>query len=350
MVSISVSWKSILLFWAIAVGLWVVATFSDVLLLLFSAILLATFITPLVGALGWRGIPRWLSALVVYVIILAIFAAIVLQAAPLVINETAALVSQLPNLAAAVYGYVTGLPGFNEFSKSLPGPADIASGLLPQLAPLADTVRSVFFSITTTLISAIIVLVVAYFFIIDAHIVDRIVEALVPTEHRSKALRILKRSGDRMRGWLVGQLVVTVYFIICFTLGLWLIGVPYALSLGIITGFLEIIPFIGGATGAVLAMVVAFATNPILALWVLALHLVVSNVEAHILVPYVYARTFRLHPAIVVLALLVGTKLFGLFGAILAAPAAAALYVLVEELYIRKVVQREDQHGDERAP
>ena len=345
MININVSWKSILLFWTIAVGLWAIATFADILILLFSSILLATFITPIVTALRWRGVPRWLSALFVYAILLGVFAAVVYLAAPLIIDETAVLVSQLPVFTAAVYDYFTGLEGFAEFANGLPSSADIAGSLIPQLAPLADTIRGILFAITGALISGVVVIVIAYFFIIDEQILDRIVQALVPSNRRSTALRVLQRSGGRMRGWVLGQLVVTVYFIISFTLGLWLIGVPYALSLGIITGFLEIIPFIGGATGAALAMIVAFAEDPLLVLWVLALHLVVSNVEAHILIPFVYSRTFRLHPAVVILALLVGAKLFGLVGAILSVPAAAALHVLIEELYIHDIIQ----HGEERA-
>jgi predicted PurR-regulated permease PerM len=111
------------------------------------------------------------------------------------------------------------------------------------------------------------------------------------------------------------------------------------LSIGVITGILEIVPFIGSFTGAGLAMVTAATSSLTLAIWVGLLYLVVTNIEAHVLVPYIYGRAVRVHALLVVIVLLLGTSAFGIVGALAAVPFAAAVQAAVENLYVQEVVQ-----------
>ena len=116
-----------------------------------------------------------------------------------------------------------------------------------------------------------------------------------------------------------------------------------AISIGVITGMLEIIPFVGGFIGIALAVIVAATVSPLTILWVIILYLIVTNVEAHVLVPIIYAHSVHIHPFLVVVALLFGGVAFGLLGALIAVPVAGALQVAVENLYIKDVVESE-QH------
>lgn len=145
--------------------------------------------------------------------------------------------------------------------------------------------------------------------------------------------------GERMGGWVIGQIIITIYYALAFGLCLTLLGLPDAIGIAVITGALEIIPFVGGFIGAALAVLVALTVNPTLVIWVVILYLIVTNVEAHILVPLIYGRAVHVHPFLVIVALLFGAEAFGILGAIIAVPIAAALQVAVQGIYVKDVVE-----------
>ncbi len=144
-----------------------------------------------------------------------------------------------------------------------------------------------------------------------------------------------------MGGWVVGQIIITVYYAVVFSAGLALIHLPNEVSIGLITGLLEIIPFVGGFIGLLLAVLVALTVNPSLIIWVVILYLIVTNVEAHILAPLIYGRTVHIHPFLVIVALLFGAEAFGIIG--------AALQVAVMGIYVRDVVTSAKE-GDQTRP
>jgi len=121
-------------------------------------------------------------------------------------------------------------------------------------------------------------------------------------------------------------------FILTF-LGLTVLGVPYALSLAIIAGLLEIIPYIGPMLSAIPAIIIAFTVSPLTGFLVLVLYVLIQQFENHIIVPQVMRRAVGLHPVAVILALLIGFKLGGVLGAILAVPVATAISVFVGDLF-----------------
>ena len=161
---------------------------------------------------------------------------------------------------------------------------------------------------------------------------------LVPARGRALAAQALDASGRALRLWLLGRLVSMTTVGVLTWLGLLIIGVPSALTLGLLAALLEFIPFIGPILSAVPAMLLGFAAGPDKAFWVALLFLAIQQFEGNVLEPLVQQRAVDLPPALLLFALVAGGLVFGIVGIILAAPLTVVLYVMVKRLYVQEAL------------
>ncbi|MEO6360837.1 MAG: AI-2E family transporter [Sphingomicrobium sp.] len=157
---------------------------------------------------------------------------------------------------------------------------------------------------------------------------------LVPRDRRGIAAEAMLESERALRLWLKGQAIAMLVVGICTGLGLWALGMPSALVLGLLAGLLEFIPFAGPLIAAVPAILLSVAVGPEMTLWVAGLYLLVQQIEGNVLTPLVQQYAVDL-PGVVLLFSLIGFGiLFGTLGVILAAPLAVVSLVLVKRLYV----------------
>ena len=157
---------------------------------------------------------------------------------------------------------------------------------------------------------------------------------LIPQGKRSLALEAMTESERALRLWLRGQLIAMIVVGLLTGLGLWALGMPSALTLGLLAGVLEFIPFAGPILSAVPAILLALAVSPDLALWVLLLYFAVQQFEGYVLTPLVQQYAVDLPGVVLLFALIAFGLLFGMLGVILAAPLTVVTYVLVKRLYV----------------
>ena len=157
---------------------------------------------------------------------------------------------------------------------------------------------------------------------------------LVPPARRALVAESMDESERALRLWLKGQLIAMVVVGLLTGFGLWLLGVPSALALGLLAGLLEFIPFAGPLIAAVPAVLLALAVGPDLALWVALLYFAVQQFEGYVLTPLVQQYAVDLPGVVLLFSLLGFGALFGTLGVILAAPLSVVTYVLVKRLYV----------------
>jgi predicted PurR-regulated permease PerM len=157
---------------------------------------------------------------------------------------------------------------------------------------------------------------------------------LVPSARRALVSEAMDESETALRLWLKGQLIAMIAVGLLTGIGLWLLGLPSALVLGLLAGILEFIPFLGPFLSAIPAILLALAVSPDLALWVLLLYVAVQQVEGYLLTPLVQQYAVNLPGVVLLFSLLGFGLLFGTLGVILAAPLAVVSYVLVKRLYV----------------
>lgn len=161
---------------------------------------------------------------------------------------------------------------------------------------------------------------------------------LIPPSARSNAATALDDSRNALRLWLKGRLLAMALVGVLTGAGLWLIGIPSWLALGLLATLLEFIPFFGPIIAAVPAVLLALLVSPGDAALVVVLFLVVQQLEGNVISPLIQHRAVELPPALLLFALLAFGLLFGLVGVLLAEPLTVALFVLVKRLYVREAL------------
>lgn len=162
---------------------------------------------------------------------------------------------------------------------------------------------------------------------------------LIPRASRSQTRDLLERIGSTLKWWLMGRLITMVVVGTAAGIGLWILDIPLPFALGLLTGLLEFIPYLGPVLAAIPPVLIAFNVEPTQALYVLALYVAIQSAEGYLLSPLVEQRTVRLPPALVVFSTLLLGVLFGPLGVALASPLTATCIVVVERLYVEEVVE-----------
>jgi predicted PurR-regulated permease PerM len=148
-------------------------------------------------------------------------------------------------------------------------------------------------------------------------------------------------SGQALRLWLVGQLGAMVMVGFLTATGLWLLGLPSPLALGLLAALTEFVPLVGPIAAALPALLLATAGGLEMVIWTLALYVFVQQAENYIITPLLQHRTVSLPPALTLFALLAAGVVLGPLGVILAAPLTVLVYVAVKKLYVRETLGEE---------
>jgi predicted PurR-regulated permease PerM len=327
--------KGIVLLLAALVVIWLLTNFSTILFILFLAILLAVAITPPVERMEEQ-LPRSLAILVVYVLLLGIVSAAVGLLVPLLADQINQLSQSLPQITQNVLDLpkrwvVPYFPGLEGTANNLP------QELSTEVGTVAGSVGGLLVSLgrtlTTIIINTLIILVVAFFLTADAQFAPHFIARFFPPRYRPAASGLAREIGGRLGHWVRAQLLIGLFFGVAFGLGLAVLGVPYAFSLGVAGAVLELIPYIGGAIVTIMAMLVALPISPWIALGVLVLEVVVANIESHVIYPKLVGDIVGLHPLVIIIALFIGAEVGGVLGALLGVPVAVVLEVLFDHFY-----------------
>jgi predicted PurR-regulated permease PerM len=329
-------WRIAALIWfgllTLGLALWLLITHAalllEVLWVLFGAMLLITTIHPLVSRLAHWRIPRGLTVLGVYALLGLILALLGVLLAPAVRKEVAALQSSGPGMVQSVLSGISQTPLLN---KLIPSTDVVAQNLIQRVDVLLQTMVSTAASVGRMALDVLFMLVITFFVSSDADFGKRLLDDWLPSSHGARIRHLWKRLRIRLTRWVWAQVGIALYFALTFSAGLALLGVPFAFIIGLVGGILEIVPYLGGLVAGLLALMSAFTVRPILAFWVFVLYLVVTQLESHVIAPAFYGRVIGLHPAVVLVALLVGVKAGGVLGVLFAVPVAVVLAALVAE-------------------
>lgn len=322
---------SILRFLFIVIVLWFLFTIRDILAFVFLSIVIASAVSPSATWLQNKGVPRALGVLLIYLLALLVIGGVLSIIIPVFTAEIRQLARILPSLFQQLSMSFEGSP---EIVQRYPFLENIQT-FLSVSAERLEAVGSNLFNATVSVFGgifwALVVIVISIYLSVMEDGVKPLLRAFVPAEHQGYILDLWRRAQDKMGSWLKGQLFLALAVGILVYAGLSVLGVKYALVLAILAGILEIIPFVGPILAAIPAFILAFFQAPILALWVLALYILIQELENHLLAPKVMERVVGLNPVIVIIAVLIGGKLGGILGMIISIPLAAIIAEFVRD-------------------
>jgi predicted PurR-regulated permease PerM len=174
---------------------------------------------------------------------------------------------------------------------------------------------------------------------------DRLLAPLlrsVPRDRRLAFRRLFELLGLRLRGWVKGTLMAMFAVGALMTVTLSIIGVPYALMLGLFAGLVEVVPLAGPWVGGLAAVIIAFLDDPSKALWTVLAVLAIQQLESNIITPLVMARAAEVHPFVTLFALILFGSLFGFLGILLSVPLVLLIWTLVEVLWVERAIDTDE--------
>lgn len=319
-----ISLGSVLRIIGVFLAIYLVYLMKDIVFLLIAVLILTTALEPIVARLAKVGIPRAFSILICYLCIL-----IVLSFALYLIIPPVAI--QLKELALNVPYYTEKISQFNETNAS--EIQSLLSQFGSKLSGYGGDAITALFSFFGGVVSAVIIFVLTFYLLVDENGMRKTLLNLIPPERKEMTLKISSKISTKIGLWLRGQLSLMIIIGLADGLIFYFLGIPYALTLGIISGLLEIIPIVGPVVSGAAGVIVAFVAGVVIwkILILVGLLVLIQQLENHILVPKIMQKAVGISPFFVILALLIGNKLFGITGAILAVPVAAGLQVLFQE-------------------
>jgi len=318
---------------AIGVVLWIVWVSRRVLIWTFVSAFLAVALNPAVAAFQRRGIQRrGAAAGVVYILMVAVIAGVGALLIPTLVNQVNDLVDAAP-------GYVQDLThgrgplGFLETKYHVVERVQDAvkgngSGRLAGGATAAlDVTRSVI----TFVAGVVTIAFMTFFMLLEGEAwKDRLV-ALLPAKAQPRAQHMASEIARTIGGYVSGNLFISVIAGFSVTIVLLVVGVPFALALGLLVAILDLIPLAGATLGAIIVTLVALTHSLTAALIVLGFFIVYQQLENHLLQPIVYGRTVQLSPLAILVSVLIGAEVAGVIGALGAIPVAGTIQIVISD-------------------
>lgn len=331
---ISISTATLVKVLVIAAATYALWQLSTLVLILLSAIVIASAVEPGVAFFTKRKFPRALGVVSVYAILIALLAALIWFFVPPMLDEALALLAVLPQYVSQVENFT--LP----FLSSAAVAPSLVESILNLQSTFVNTGAGVLQFLSSFFGGAfyfLLTIVVSIYFSLQETGVDDFLRIVTPANHRDYVLSLWRRSHKKIGLWMQGQLLLSLIITILLYLGLSLLGVEYALILAIFAGIMELIPVFGSLVAAIPGIAVALVSGGLtLALIVAGFYLVVNQFQAHLIYPLVVQKIVGVAPILVIIALIAGGQLAGFMGVLLSVPVAAVVQEFVNDLQKRR--------------
>lgn len=313
---------------------------SSVLTLVVISLFLALGLDPVVAWMQGRGVPRGAAIALVFLGLLAVFAAFMSSVIPPVVDQASEIAANAPQYVEQVSQYLQRSEWLNELDQQY-GVTDRVLSELNSVLASGQTVTTVFGGIfgagravVSGVASTVTVLVLTLYFLASLNGMKSMAYALVPASRRRRVQLLGDEITRRIGGFVSGQLLLAAINGLLSWIVLSVMGIPYAEVLAFTVGLLGVVPLVGATLGAVIVVIAALFTSFTSALILTAYYIAYQQFENYVLAPRVMARTVSAPGGVILVAALAGGSLLGIVGALIAIPLAAGLLLIVEEVVI----------------
>jgi predicted PurR-regulated permease PerM len=311
------------------IGLYALYTVRAILVRILIALFIAVSLDPAVRWLTNRGMRRGVAVTLIFLLAFALAAAFLISVIPPLVTQGRSLADDLP-------GYLGRLQGRSSQFRELNDRYNISDQLQGLVGSLPGRLGSGLLGFTSRVFGAVFnsltVLVFTVYFMADMPRIRNGLVRLFPVERRPRAHRVVDLVVDKVGGYMIGNIIISLIAGVASYIAFSLLGVPFAVPLAFVVAICDLIPMIGATLGAVIGVTVAvFSTDLLHTILVAAFFVAYQQLENYLIAPKVLKTTVELGAAAVLIAGLVGATVLGLVGALMAIPIAAAVNVLLNE-------------------
>ena len=327
----------------------------SLLVTLMIAVVVAAALAPIIDSAQKLRVPRWLAVIVVYLGLIGILTGAGVLIGPTVVQQIERLIRRLPTYLEIVRSLFENLvirlgvsdPESVSPIRQLFDVQGLTGWVIRSSQELLVRSYSVTRGILGGVFSLFLALLLSGYMLSGSENLIKGLVSLFPKPWDERLAAQVEPVSQRMGGYIQGRVLVSGILGIAITIGLGFLGLSeFALGLGVIAGFTNLIPFLGPVLGAVPALIVAIAQGGLTFFWVLLLFVIIQNVETYVLDPLLVGSTVNVHPLYQLLAVLGGTQVLGIIGALIVPPWVAGAAVLLENLYLKPKQLAEQQDGD----
>lgn len=353
---ITISLSNILLILAIALVMVLLWQLRSLVVILMVAVVMAATIAPAIDRAQRLQMPRWLAVISVYLTLIAIVTGAGLLIGPTVVEQSQRLAVNTPvyleNLRIQVENFLVNLNAARpELARRLLNTQSLTNWVIGSSQQVLLRSYGITRGIIGGVFSFILALLISGYMVAGSQELVKGLVQLFPSPWDERLAAQVAPASQRMGSYIQGRVLVSAILGVVITLGLRILGLSeFALALGVIAGFTNLIPFLGPVLGAVPALIVAISQGGLTFLWVLLLFVIIQNLETYVLDPLLVGSSVRVHPLYQLLAVLGGTQVLGIVGAVIVPPWVAGAAVLLENLYLKPKLAAEQQAELAAAP
>lgn len=330
--NIEISTGTIIRALLIILGLWFLFLIKEIISLLFISLVIVSSIEPAINWMHVRKIPRSLGVILVYILLFSIVGLSISFLIPPLMEQFRDLYLKLPEYSQRIEQSLQGVKDYFQTQGNILDIQNLIGQSNSSFPEISGNLFSKTVGVFSGFVSTIVVFALVFYMSVKQDGINNFVALVVPKKHEEYALSLTSRIKAKIGRWMTGQLLLMVIIFALDFLGFYFIGVPYALSLAIFAGLMEIVPYVGPIVSAIPAVILGLTISPTTGLMVVILVFAVQQFENHVIVPQIMKKALGLDPIAVILALLIGLKLGGVLGAILAIPIATTIGVVIEDL------------------
>ena len=320
---IEISHRTIIFAVLFLIFLWLLYYIRDLILELFVALLIMAILNPLVTRLSKFKIPRAISVFIVYLVVFGVFGAAIAGIIPPLVEQTTSFVNNLPKYLSSL-----GIGGYiNE---------QITGQLLSQLGSIPGQIVKVGISVFSNVVAVITVLILAFYLLLARNKLEDQLGLFFGDDKKRELGRIIDLLESRLGGWARGALTLMALVGVSNYIGLVILGIPFALPLAILSGLLEIIPYLGPVVAAIPAVIIGLSISPLMGLAVAALAFLIQQLENYLFVPKVMEKSAGVSPIVTLLSLAVGFRIAGVVGVVISVPVVLTVQVLLSKYLFSK--------------
>lgn len=300
----------------------------SILLLLTMTALLTLLLYPLADRFEQYGMKRSLTVGIVLLLVALLFGFLIVEIIPLVANSLSALARNIETLSPMVETYLPDLfPAATE-----DGVSPIISFVANSLLQFASNIGGLVGQIGGLFFAFFVIIVLVLNLVSDPRMSRVLMQFFVPQQYHQRLGFLTQRVSEGLSRWFVAQLSISMYYIVCYGTVNAVLDVPYGLSIAIIAGLLEFIPYLGGIVGLVLSMLAAATVSSTTVIWIFVSNLIIGSVCVYFVSPYFYSRAINVPVGAILLGLFIGGQIGGFFAALLTVPVVTIIVILAREL------------------
>jgi len=328
---LDISWGTILKISIAIISFYLIYSIRDILIWFVFALTIAILFNPAINFLQRRKIPRFLGIIFIYFSIFGLFSFLIYLMVPLFNSEIHQFLDSFPQYFEKISPPLKGLgfQAFEDINSFMQGIGDV-------LQKMATNIFTVLFTVFGGFFSFFFVITTAFFLSLEDKAVERTLMLLFPKKYEVYALNLWEKCEKEIAGWFGARILACLFVGIASYISLLILSVKYPAVLGLFAGVFNFVPYVGPLITGFFFFLIIFPVDPIKAVFVIIVFMVIQGIENSILSPILIKKIIGVPPALVLISLIIGATLWGVLGALLAIPLFGILFEFLKEFLQKK--------------